>query len=62
VDRIALATLLHRSPETIRTWTRRGYVRRVGVDERGRVLYSVGDAARQALRADKWLGVVREYR
>ena len=47
LDRQAIAALAGRSVSTVRGWERKGYIRRVGVDERGRATYAIGGAARQ---------------
>ena len=47
LDRQAIAALAGRSVSTVRGWERKGYIRRVGIDEYGRVTYAVAGAARQ---------------
>ncbi|MGZ4664231.1 MAG: hypothetical protein ACXV5Q_04075 [Frankiaceae bacterium] len=53
---------LDRSPETFKSWERRGRIRRAGVDRQGRVTYDVRELARQAGRADARRGkATREW-
>lgn len=47
LDRQAIAALAGRSVSTVRGWERKGYIRRVGIDECGRATYAVAGAARQ---------------
>ena len=50
LDRQAIAALAGRSVSTVRGWERKGLIRRVGVDERGRTTYAIGGAAREIER------------